>query len=93
MALMHATPQAGSLGKIPLIVLTRAKGGFSDHAEMSAEQLEQERLQAQHRLTLLSTNSREIMTDSGHNMHLEVPEVVTAAIRSVTDAYRKKQPL
>jgi len=93
MALMYQQPQAGSLGRIPLIVLARAKGGFSNHAEMSAEQLEQARLQAQHRLTLLSTNSREIMPDSGHNMHLEVPDVVAAAIRSVTDAYRKKQPL
>jgi pimeloyl-ACP methyl ester carboxylesterase len=93
MALMHAKPQEGSLGAIPLIVLARAKGGYTNHVEMSAEQLEQERLQAQHRLTLLSTNSREIMPESGHNMHLEVPDVVAAAIRSVIDACRSGKPL
>jgi len=93
MELMHATLQKGSLGNMPLIVLARAKGGYSNHGDISAEELEQERLQAQHRLTLLSTNSREIMPDSGHNMHLEVPDVVAAAIRSVAYAYRKKQPL
>jgi pimeloyl-ACP methyl ester carboxylesterase len=83
------TPQKGTLGTIPLIVLTRAEGGYSDgDYEIPAAQLEKERKEGQAKLTLLSTNSKQIIVHSGHNMELEAPDDVAAAIRKVVDAAR-----
>lgn len=87
-ALWHEHPQKGLLGGKPLVVLTRAKGGYED-LDIPAEQIERERLDSQRALLGLSTNSRQVLLDSGHNMHLEVPDEVVAAIRSVVDAVRK----
>jgi pimeloyl-ACP methyl ester carboxylesterase len=82
-----ATPQAGTLGKIPVIVLTRADGGYSDgDYDIPAAQLEKERKEGQASLTRLSNNSRQVVVRSGHNMNLEAPADVTQAIRSVVDA-------
>jgi pimeloyl-ACP methyl ester carboxylesterase len=86
---MHNSRQAGSLGAVPLIVLTRAKGGFDSDLDIPAPQLEKERTEAQRRLTLLSTNSAQIIVSSGHNMEIEAPEEVTAAILRVCAAVRK----
>jgi pimeloyl-ACP methyl ester carboxylesterase len=86
---MHNSRQAGSLGAIPLIVLTRAKGGFDNDLDIPALQLEKERTEGQRRLTLLSTNSKQIIVSSGHNMEIEAPEEVTAAIQQVCVAVRK----
>ena len=84
-----ATPQAGTLGTTPLIVLTRADGGYSDgDYDIPAAQLEKERKEGQARLALLSTNSRQVIVHSGHNMELEAPDDVTAAIRKVVDVAR-----
>jgi len=87
-----AASQAGSLGSIPLVVLSRANGGYSD-ADVPAVQLERERKAGQAMLVKLSTNSRQIVIDSGHNMNLEAPDAVAAAIREVVDAVRKHHPL
>jgi pimeloyl-ACP methyl ester carboxylesterase len=84
----HDTPQDGSLGAIPVIVLTRAHGGYSNDLDIPAFQLEEERLESQHKLTLLSRNSKQIIVASGHNMELEAPEVVASAIREVVEAVR-----
>ena len=82
-----ATPQAGTLGKIPVIVLTRADGGYSDgDYDIPAAQLEKERKEGKASLTRLSNNSRQVVVRSGHNMNLEAPADVTQAIRSVVDA-------
>jgi len=84
-----ATPQAGILGAIPLIVLVRAEGGYSDSDyDIPAAQLERERKEGQAKLALLSTNNREVFVHSGHNMQLEAPDDVTAAIRNVVEAAR-----
>ncbi len=84
-----ATPQAGKLGTIPLVVLTRAEGGYSDGVyDIPAAQLEKERKEGQAKLTLLSTNSKQVIVHSGHNMDLEAPDDVTAAIREVVEAVR-----
>jgi pimeloyl-ACP methyl ester carboxylesterase len=85
---MHRTNQAGSLGAIPLIVLTRAEGGYGDNLDFPASQLERERKDSQARLTQLSTNSKQIVLQCGHNMHLEAPEEVAEAIREVVEAVR-----
>jgi hypothetical protein len=84
-----AEPQAGTLGAIPLIVLTRAEGGYDDSQDVPAAQLEKERKEGQAKLTELSTNSKKIVLNSGHNMELEAPEEVTAAIRQAVAAVRK----
>ena len=85
-----ATPQAGTLGAIPLIVLTRAEGGYSDgDYDIPAAQLEKERKEGQAKLALLSSNSRQVIVHSGHNMELEAPDDVTAAIRKVVEAARR----
>jgi len=89
-----ASPQNGILGSLPLIILTRTKGGFKDgNSDVPAAQMEQERQQGQARLALLSTNSKQIRVGSGHNMELEAPEEVTAAIREVIDAVRHHREL
>jgi pimeloyl-ACP methyl ester carboxylesterase len=85
-----ATPQTGTLGAIPLIVLTRAEGGYREgEHDIPAAQLEKERREGQAKLTLLSTNSKQVIVHSGHNMELEAPDDVTAAIREVVEAARR----
>jgi pimeloyl-ACP methyl ester carboxylesterase len=92
MQLLHGKNQKGTLGAIPLIVLTREHGGYQD-TDIPAAQLEQERLSTQHQLTELSSNSLQILVPSGHQMHLEVPDVVASAIRTVVTAVRENRPL
>ena len=85
-----ATPQAGVLGTIPVIVLSQADGGYKEgDADIPAAQLEKERKEGQAKLVLLSSNSKQVILHSGHNMNLEAPEDVSNAIREVVDAVRK----
>ena len=84
-----ATPQGGSLGDLPLIVLTRAEGGFGNNLDVPAAQLENERKEGQAKLAQLSHNSRQIMVRGGHNMELESPEAVSSAIHAVVEAVRR----
>jgi len=89
MALMHAKPQDGSLGSIPLVVLTRAEGGYGNDLNVPASELEAERKRTQAQLVRLSANGRQIIVASGHNIHLEAPDEVASAIRTVVDVVRK----
>jgi pimeloyl-ACP methyl ester carboxylesterase len=86
-------PQDGSLGKIPLIVLRRADGGYGNDQDVPGAQLEQERIEGQAKLARLSNNSKQIIIHSGHNMELEAPADVTAAIRQLVDALRQNKSL
>ncbi|HZU28161.1 MAG TPA: alpha/beta hydrolase [Bryobacteraceae bacterium] len=70
-----ATPQAGTLGAIPIVVLSQADG-------------EKERTQGQKILLSLCANSKQVFVHAGHNMHLEAPHDVAAAIQSVWDGVR-----
>jgi len=80
------------LGNMPLVVLTRSKGGFDGRAD--SLQLENERFQAQEALFHLSTNSKHIIDmNSGHNIHVEDPATVIAAIKEVFVAATKHTPL
>jgi len=88
-----ADPKSASLGRIPLIVLTRLEGGYSEDLDVPVTQMEQERKEGQERLVELSSNSEQIMVNSGHSMHLEAPADVTAAIRRMVDAVRAGKPL
>ncbi|PYX49204.1 MAG: hypothetical protein DMG79_09375, partial [Acidobacteria bacterium] len=83
------TSQAGTLGAIPLLVLTRAEGGYGNDQDVPAAQMEKERKQGQDMLVKLSKNSKQVIVNSGHNMELEAPEDTTAAIRSMVDTVRK----
>jgi pimeloyl-ACP methyl ester carboxylesterase len=83
MARWRATPQDGTLGSLPLVVLTRAVGGYADTPFASAGELEEERLASQAALARLSTAGRQILVPSGHDMQIEAPAVVADAIRSV----------
>jgi pimeloyl-ACP methyl ester carboxylesterase len=84
-----AQPQVGVLGAIPLIVLTRAEGGFDNGLDVPAAQLEKERKEGQAKLAQLSTNAKQIVLQCGHNMNLEAPAAVTAAVRQVVETARK----
>lgn len=85
-----AIPQTGSLGAIPLIVLSRAEGGYREgDYDIPVTQLEREREEGQAKLALLSTNSKQVIVHCGHNMELQAPDDVTAAIREVVEAVRR----
>ena len=86
-------PQTGTLGKLPLVVLTRAEGGYGDDLDVPAAQIEQERKDGQAKLAQLSTNSRQVFIRTGHNMEVEAPAAVTTAIHEVVEAVRRQRPL
>jgi pimeloyl-ACP methyl ester carboxylesterase len=88
-----ASPQTDPLKSIPLVVLTRAEGGYGNDADIPAAQLEKERLDGQLMLSRLSTNSKQIFIRSGHNMNLEAPNEVASAIQSVVTATRTHSKL
>lgn len=82
------------LGDIPLIVLSRTDGGYSDDLDVPANEMEEERVRLQKELARLSTNSKHIIAkNSGHNIHLEAPQLVIDAIRQVVTAARSHRRL
>ena len=76
-----AAPQKGTLRTIPLIVHA--------NSDTPAAQMEKERKDGQAKLVLLSSNSRQVIIRSGHNMNLEAPDDVAKAIREVVEAVRR----
>ena len=78
----------GMLGARPLVVLTRAHGGYGDGLGIPAAELERTRLDAQRALADLSSAGTERVINSGHNLHLEAPAEVDRAIHDVVDAVR-----
>jgi pimeloyl-ACP methyl ester carboxylesterase len=85
-----AAPQKSSLGNIPLIVLTRAEGGYGKNLDKPEDELERARLEAQRSLAELSTRGSQQVVNAGHNMHLEAPDVVTQAIRDLISQLRRR---
>lgn len=79
---LHSKPEEASIGAMPLIVLTRTEG-YKRDLDVPAAELEAERLRLQSQLALLSTNGKQIMVPGGHSMHLESPDAVADAIKSV----------
>lgn len=88
-----AKSQAGVLGNIPLVVLMRAESGYGNDLDIPVAQLDKERKDGQARLALLSKNHKQIILHSGHNMNLEAPADITAAVREVVEAIRNKSNL
>ncbi len=84
-----AASQKGSLGSIPLIVLTRAEGGYGSNLDKPADELERARLDAQRALAELSSAGAQRIVKAGHNMHLEAPDIVVQAIRDIVNAVRR----
>lgn len=96
LARMYAQREAAGspLSDLPLIVLTRTSGGYHDGLNVPAAELEQERLRLQAELARLSRNSQHIIApNSGHNIHLETPDLVIDAIRRVIEAARRQSKL
>jgi pimeloyl-ACP methyl ester carboxylesterase len=77
------------LGDRPLVVVSREHGDYPDTPTVSAAELEAERVHHQRDLLRLSRNSRHVIAEgSGHNVHLERPDLVVRAIRDVVAAVR-----
>ena len=93
-ALWLSRPQAGSLGSIPVIVVTRAEGAYRDgDTDIPSAQMEKERQDGQAMLASLSSNRKQIFIRSGHNMELESPPSVAAAIQEMVQAVRSQRHL
>jgi pimeloyl-ACP methyl ester carboxylesterase len=81
--------QIGSLGDIPLVVLTRGLS-TDPYPSLSDEEAQQgeavwDELQAE--LVALSSNGKQVIAEeSGHHIHLDQPELVIDAIRDVVEA-------
>lgn len=88
-----AKTRDGALGALPLIVLTRAEGGYKEDLDVPAAQMEQERKDGQAMLLRLSSNSAQMIVPCGHNMDLEAPGFVSYAIHRVVNAVRLHQAL
>jgi pimeloyl-ACP methyl ester carboxylesterase len=83
----HRNAKEYLLGNMPLVVMTRGKGGFEGRKD--SLQLEKERLAAQEQLVHLSMNSKHIIDmNSGHNIHVEDPGAVIEAIKEVLFAVK-----
>ena len=73
---------AGSLGDLPLLVLTGQDQPFSEQGNRLWFEMQEE-------LAYLSTNSTHtIVEDSGHHINEDQPETIVDAIRSIVEAIR-----
>ncbi len=82
------TPPVGTLGALPLVVLSRGQAEAGMDANTIA-QSERVWTQMQLELTALSSRGRrEVAHKSGHSIQLDQPELVIAAIREVRVARR-----
>jgi pimeloyl-ACP methyl ester carboxylesterase len=80
-----------TLGDLPLVVLARTHGGYPDGMSISADVLEKERKDLQLDLARLSRKGKLVFaTNSGHNIHLEDPELVVRTIREVVQQNREQ---
>jgi pimeloyl-ACP methyl ester carboxylesterase len=87
----HDTDQEGSLGALPLLVLSPENGGYPDNLDAPAATLDSERLAGQAALARLSRHGKRRTLSSGHQMHLEVPDQVSGAIRQIVREARERR--
>jgi pimeloyl-ACP methyl ester carboxylesterase len=85
--------QKGSLGALPVVVLTRSELGNAPNANYSVEAVDGQRLRAQAELLGLSSNSVQLVVRSGHNMQVEAPEAIVWAVTLVSNAVKSKKPI
>jgi len=86
---MHDHPEDYRLGDIPLLVLMRANGGYSDKLDFPAEELDRQRREQQAALARLSTRGKLKELNCGHDMQTEAPDLVAMAIRQVVQFARR----
>ena len=80
-----------TLGDLPLIVLARTAGGFSDGMSIPADVLERNRRAFQADLAALSRSGRLVFAArSGHNIHLEDPDLVVRSIQELVTTIRSR---
>jgi pimeloyl-ACP methyl ester carboxylesterase len=76
---------AGTLGDVPLIVLTQGKAP----ADSSALAVQQGWIGLQHRLAQLSSRGRQIIVkESGHGIPMEAPDAIVVAVRQIVTSIR-----
>jgi len=85
-------------GDKPLVVISRATGGYRPIrgivSQEQADLMERERIEHNRDLLKLSRSSKAIVADkSGHDIHLDQPELVIESIRAVRDAIRSHSHL
>ena len=78
-----------SLGNMSLIVLARTSGEYEQGLAISADSLERERRHYAADLAALSSNGQLVFAKaSGHNIHIEDPDLVVSAITRVVQRAR-----
>ena len=78
-----------TLDSLPLIVLARTRGGYDDGMSISADSLERERRNLVADLARLSSRGKVVYAaNSGHNIHLEDPDLVVSSILEIIAASR-----
>jgi pimeloyl-ACP methyl ester carboxylesterase len=83
-----------SLGNKPIYVLSGAKDSFSDGQDSLMQTLGLEKLRQKEKMSKLSSNSKHIIsTRSGHEVHLDEPELVITAIKAVINSVRTGKKL
>ena len=83
-----------SLGNKPVYVLSSGRDAFSRNTDSAMKATWLEKLEQKEKMANLSTNSKHIITTkSGHEIHLEEPELVINAIKEVIRSIRIGKPL
>jgi len=83
-----------SLGNKPIYVLSSGRDAFSKNTDSAMKAIWLEKLEQKEKMSNLSSNSKHIITTkSGHEIHLEEPELVINAIKEVIIAVRTGKPL
>jgi pimeloyl-ACP methyl ester carboxylesterase len=78
-----------SLSNKPVYVLSSGRDAFSKNTDSAMKTIWIEKLEQKEKMSNLSTNSKHIITTkSGHEIHLEEPELVINAIKEVIKAIR-----
>jgi len=81
-----------TFGDLLIVVLARTEGGYAEGMSISATDLEKERRELQADLAHLSRNGRLIFAaHSGHNIHLEDPDLVVRTIREMVNQIRRSR--
>lgn len=93
MQLISAKSENYAFGDKPLVVIS--KGIWTDKEgdeQWTNEALKAESVKLQKELLLLSTNSRQVIAEnSGHQVHLDQPELVVESIRQMVEMLRRKR--
>jgi len=89
---MYANKEKYSLGNIPLVVISGGNKDTPDGDEnWTSEQLVKHSKKLQKELLNLSTNNKHIIAKkSGHNIHIDEPEIIVKAIKKMARNISKK---